>query len=195
MGVNLNESDKISTFDNLFTTNHIRICKILLPHMDRNMQKVFSIYIKMSELSYTYNFIKQHPYPDIHTDSFSGTDNVRSADMQFSNVQSDNKQSDNEQYDNKETDRAKDLSVTDSIIKILEEIMPYSTEAEKEKISKISSLFGQMKNMQEMYEMYQTFSGMMQDSSVMSMMNGNSGDGKDSFDPQMLAEMLKMMQS
>lgn len=154
MDVNLNESDKVTAFDTLFTTNHMRICKILLPHMDRNMQKVFSIYIKLSELSYTITYFKHHPNADMHTDS---------------NV--------------------------DSFIKICEEIMPYSTAEEKDKLSKISSLFGQIKNIQEMYEMYQMFSDMMPDSSAMSTSGSNPEAENTSFDTQLLAEMLKMMQS
>ena len=50
-------------FDTLFTTNHIRMLKALLPYMDNQMQKNIAVYIKFMELQYTIDFLREHPYP------------------------------------------------------------------------------------------------------------------------------------
>ncbi len=55
--------NKADAFDTLFTTNHIRMLKAILPYMDNQMQKNMAVYIKFMELRYTLQFLTVHPYP------------------------------------------------------------------------------------------------------------------------------------
>lgn len=47
------ENDAVALFDTLYTTNHIQMMKILLPHLPREQQHAMAVYIKMQELQYT----------------------------------------------------------------------------------------------------------------------------------------------
>lgn len=58
-----NEHNKVIAFDTLFCTNHIQMLKVILPYMERQMQKSMAIYIKFLELNYTIDYFKKHPYP------------------------------------------------------------------------------------------------------------------------------------
>ncbi len=61
--MDFSSQNKADAFDTLFTTNHIRILKAILPYMDNQMQKHMAVYIKFWELRYTIDFLVQHPYP------------------------------------------------------------------------------------------------------------------------------------
>ncbi len=50
----------IVTFDSLFTTNRIRILKILLPRLAPEQQYGFAVYIKLLELQYTLSLLRRH---------------------------------------------------------------------------------------------------------------------------------------
>lgn len=54
------EHDKITAFDNLFTTNHIQMLKIVMPYLDISMRKKLAVYIKYLELQYTLSFYSSH---------------------------------------------------------------------------------------------------------------------------------------
>lgn len=58
-----NEHNKVIAFDTLFCTNHIQMLKVMLPYMNRQMQKSLAIYIKFLELNYVINYFRKHPYP------------------------------------------------------------------------------------------------------------------------------------
>ena len=121
------ESDKITAFDTLFTTDHIRMCKILLPYLDQKIQQVFALYIKLSELAYTLSFLKSHPFADIGLREGAGG-------MSGQNSHSD---------------------LGQNIVRICEELTPYSSPAERQRFSKLSDMFSQFQNMQDMMEMIQ----------------------------------------
>lgn len=53
------EQEKILAFDTIFSNNHIQMLKIMLPFMDRQMQKFMAVYIKFLELRYTIDFCKR----------------------------------------------------------------------------------------------------------------------------------------
>jgi len=53
-------TDKILAFDTLFTTNQIKMYKILLFFLDAPMQKLLAVYIKFLELQYTLSYFKTH---------------------------------------------------------------------------------------------------------------------------------------
>lgn len=56
-----NITEAILAFDTLYTTNHMKILKILIPYLEREHQKKLAIYIKWQELMFTLNFFKQYP--------------------------------------------------------------------------------------------------------------------------------------
>lgn len=69
------EKDSITAFDTLYTTNHMQMLKILLPHTRANMQPYLAIYIKLNELLFTLHssqnlvscFCKQEQDTDIQS--------------------------------------------------------------------------------------------------------------------------------
>ena len=54
--------DKVLAFDTLFTTNRIKLFKILLSYLDPAMQMTLSVWIKYLELSYTLQYFRSHRY-------------------------------------------------------------------------------------------------------------------------------------
>ena len=50
----------ILAFDTLYTTNHMKILKLLLPYLEPEHQKKLAIFIKWQELMFTMNFFKQY---------------------------------------------------------------------------------------------------------------------------------------
>lgn len=56
------EQDKIMAFDVLFTNNHIRMLKIVIPYFDSRIQKQLAIYVKYLELQYTLSYYHSHSY-------------------------------------------------------------------------------------------------------------------------------------
>ena len=54
-------TDAILAFDTLYTTNHMKILKLLFPYLDIEYQKMLAVFIKWQELVYTMNFHKNQP--------------------------------------------------------------------------------------------------------------------------------------
>lgn len=50
----------ILAFDTLYTTNHMKILKLLLPYLEPEHQKKLAVFIKWQELMLTLNFFKQY---------------------------------------------------------------------------------------------------------------------------------------
>lgn len=53
-------AEAILAFDTLYTTNHMKILKLLLPYLETEYQKKVAVYIKWQELLFTLNFFKQY---------------------------------------------------------------------------------------------------------------------------------------
>ena len=53
-------TEAILAFDTLYTTNHMKILKLLLPYIEPEHQKKLAIFIKWQELIFTLNFFKQY---------------------------------------------------------------------------------------------------------------------------------------
>ena len=53
-------TEAIQAFDTLYTTNHMKILKLLLPYLEQEHQKNLAIFIKWQELVFTLNFFKQY---------------------------------------------------------------------------------------------------------------------------------------
>ena len=58
----------ILAFDTLYTTNHMKILKLLLPYLEPKHQKKLAIFIKWQELMFTLNFLKQYSASLYHSD-------------------------------------------------------------------------------------------------------------------------------
>ncbi len=55
--------DSITAFDTLYTTNHLQMLKILLPHLQKDMQPHIAVYIKLNEFLFALRFSKEStPY-------------------------------------------------------------------------------------------------------------------------------------
>lgn len=68
----LYENKAVASFDTIYTNNHIRILKVLLPYFDPNSQKKLAIMIKFMELRYTMDYFSRHaPAFSNDPDSFS----------------------------------------------------------------------------------------------------------------------------
>jgi len=67
------EHDRVSAFDTLFTNNHIRMLKIVMPLFEPSMQRHIAVYIKYLELQYTLSYFNKYNLPpfsgsvDTHT--------------------------------------------------------------------------------------------------------------------------------
>ncbi len=53
------ETDSITAFDTLYTTNHLQMLKILLPHLQEDMQPHIAVYIKLNEFLFALRFSKE----------------------------------------------------------------------------------------------------------------------------------------
>lgn len=60
-----NHPDKIMAFDALFTTNYIRILKLLLEYLEPPLQGQLAVYIKFMELRYTLSLFYNNPFASI----------------------------------------------------------------------------------------------------------------------------------
>lgn len=53
-------TDAILAFDTLYTTNHMKMLKLLLPYLETEHQKKLAVFIKWQELIFTLNFFKKY---------------------------------------------------------------------------------------------------------------------------------------
>lgn len=60
-----NYPDKIMAFDALFTTNYIRILKLLLEYLEPPLQGQLAVYIKFMELQYTLSLFYHNPFASL----------------------------------------------------------------------------------------------------------------------------------
>lgn len=50
------ELDPVTAFDTLYTSNQLQMLKIVLPYMQKTMQRFIAIYIKLNELMIAFHF-------------------------------------------------------------------------------------------------------------------------------------------
>lgn len=124
-----NASEKINAFDSLFTTDHIRMLKILLSRITPPLQGKFAVYIRFLELSYTMRFFTQNP--------FAGWS---SAGLSMFAAQ------------NKASPFSGNLS---DALQVMEEILPFCDSGERETIQSLKSTLQSVENMQQTLEMFQ----------------------------------------
>lgn len=110
--------DGITAFDALFTTNHIRMMKILLGYISPPLQGKLAVYIKFLELRHTLSFFRQNPSAAL---SFCPSGNGA----------------------------PKDLAA------LLDEILPFCSKEEDQRLREVKNMMQNMKNMQEMMDTMQ----------------------------------------
>ncbi len=160
-----NSTDKIMAFDTIFTNNHIKMLKILVFYLDSPMQKMLAAYIKFLELQHTLKYINTNflPLPSTCSDSSGHSIPI----LGF-------------------------LGNLD-INGLCQEILPYCTNAENEKVQNILQMFQMMDNFKQLSQtmemMKELFPDGMPDSGDMFSFFGNSDSGNtDMF--QMFAAMM-----
>ena len=126
-------TDKINSFDSLFTTDHIRMLKILLSQISPPYQGRFAIYIRFLELSYTMRFFRQNPYAGW---SSSGLSMLAMPDRQTTFAGQD-----------------------PDILATLEELLPHCNLQERNILESLKNTIQNMENIQQTFEMFE----MMQD--------------------------------
>lgn len=66
-------SEAILAFDTLYTTNHMKILKLLFPYLEAEYQNKLAVYIKWQEFIFTLQFINRSPSPSpFYHKSFKG---------------------------------------------------------------------------------------------------------------------------
>ena len=117
-------TDKILAFDTLFTNNHIKMLKVLFFYLNSPLQNMLGVYIKFLELQHTLKYIKLNalPLPTSCSD-------IGSIPIPF-------------------------LSFLGNIDigQLCHDIIPYCTDAEREKVQNISQIFQMIDNFKQISE-------------------------------------------
>lgn len=143
------ELDKVTAFDTLFTTNHIQMCKVLLSYLPLSHQKLLAVYIKFSELIYTLSFFQNHP--GAHLAGFCA---------------------DASPFTGRDASGQNEADFP----RMCDELMPYLSPAERDRVSQMKSMMQNMKNMQDMMEMMQMMKELFPEE------GGDGGDGENNRD-------------
>lgn len=71
-------TDKVLAFDTIFTTNHIKMLKVLTVCLEPPIQKFLAVYIKFLELQFTINYLssKASPYPGNDNSNINNISNI-----------------------------------------------------------------------------------------------------------------------
>ncbi len=156
-------NEKIASFDCTYTSNHIRMLKILLYYIPKNFKKHLAFYIKFLELQQVLSA------PSVKSPSLF-------MQQAFHSEQSETSFEETDPYNR--------------ISAMIEELLPFCTVSESEKFRSIGqfvSSFEQIKNMMEMFEMMKDMKDMFGDGEggfdpdmFSGMMNGMMG-GMDGF--------------
>ena len=143
-------TDKIMAFDTLFTNNHIKMLKILIFYLDSPLQNMLAVYIKFLELQHTLKYINSSalPIPVSHPDS--GNPSIPFLSF-LGNI---------------------------DINRLCQDILPYCTDSERDKVQNISQMFQMMDNFKQISEtmemMKELFPDEMSDSNDMFSFFGNN---------------------
>lgn len=60
---NRDDTEAILAFDTLYTTNHMKILKVLLPYLSCEYQKKLAVFIKWQELTFTLQYTQKYSSP------------------------------------------------------------------------------------------------------------------------------------
>lgn len=163
------ETNKINTFDSLFTTDHIRMLKILLSYIKPPLQGKLAILIRFLELSYTWDFFSQNPYAGWSSAGLSLFAAGSVSPFSF-----------------------------DGLSKLLDEVWPFCDYEEREKIQSFQNTYQNMENIRQTMEMFEMMQEIMPDFFTNQPEN-QSGDNTDNtnspfgMDLSGLSQMLDMI--
>lgn len=150
-----------AAFDALLTTNHIQMLKVLLSYLPAGQQGALAVYIKFSELQYALEFLRRPARQPL----FRGRPPILTGRTPFF-------------LDPFSGD-------TGGILSLLEELLPFSSPGEREKIQNIQNLLASLGNIREMMEMMETMKDFFPD----------AAEGAGGMDPAAMADLFQMFQS
>lgn len=167
------ETNKINSFDSLFTTDHIRMLKILLSYMKPPLQGKMAVYIRFLELSYIMRFFSQNPYAGWSPSGLSLFAASASDPLSFSDISD-----------------------------LMDEILPFCDFTEREDIQSLKNTFQSVENLQQTMEMFRMMQELMPDFFAQNASGGNSGGSSTGnsegnpfpFDLSELSQMMDMIQ-
>lgn len=163
--------ETIAAFDTLLTTNRIQMMKVFLSYLAPEQQSGLAVYIKLSELQYAMQILRQSPGRPL----FRERRTVLSLNslMDGSLLQGD----------------------SSGIVELLDELLPFSGPSERSRILQLKNLLTSMGRMREMMDMME----MMQEMFPDGMGDGENAGFGDLFsgmeDPSALFQMFQMFQS
>ena len=156
--------ETIDAFDRLLTTNRIQMMKVFLSYLPPEQQGGLAVYIKLSELQYTMQFFRHFPRRPL----FAGHRTILSLNSLLDGSLLDQNQ--------------------DSVLELLDELLPFSGPKERTQINQIKNLLTSFSRMREMMAMMDMMKELFPE--------GMSGDGGiDDMDPSVILQMFQMFQS
>lgn len=181
--------ETIAAFDRRLTNNHIQMMKVFLSYLPPEQQGGLAVYIKLSELQYAMQLVRQSPYRPI----FEGRRTVLSLNSLLDGSLLENNQ--------------------DGVLELLDELLPFSSSRERAQIQSVKNLltsFGRMREMMAMMDMMKElfpegmngeggFGDMFAGMTGMGDMTGMSGmedlaSGMGGMDPAAIFQMMQMFQ-
>ncbi|MCM1186662.1 MAG: hypothetical protein NC251_09055 [Lachnoclostridium sp.] len=167
------ELDKVTAFDTLFTTNRIRMYKVLLSYLPPSFQRNLAVYIKLSELHYTLSFFNRHPRANLCGSPYGPPFGSFPANGQRSSSPI--------------TGQGFSFMDNEGFSRLFDDISPYLSQREQNRLAQMKNIMQSMKNMQEMMEMMEIMKSLFpEDTGNFDNMN---------FDPSMLTQIMQMMNS
>ncbi|MCM1325629.1 MAG: hypothetical protein NC094_00830 [Bacteroidales bacterium] len=161
------ELDKVAAFDTLFTTNRIQMYKVLLSYLPPSFQRNLAVYIKLSELHYTLSFFNRHPRASLCSPAL-GAFSPNGQRSSFPIMGQGFSFTDNERFS-----------------RLFDDISPYLSQREQNRLAQMKNMMQSMKNMQEMMEMMEMMKSLFPE--------GMGTSDNMNFDPSMLTQIMQMM--
>lgn len=182
--------ETIAAFDRLLTTNRLQMMKIFLSYLPPEQQGGLAVYIKLSELQYAMQFVRQFPGRPL----LSGNRTFLSLNSLLDGSLLEQNQ--------------------DEVLELLDELLPFSGPRERSYIQNLKNLltsFSRMREMMAMMDMMKEFfpDGMAGEGGFGDIFQGMSGgdnmtgmsgmsdmvSGMTGMDPSVIMQMLQMFQS
>ena len=181
--------ETIAAFDRLLTTNRIQMMKILLSYLPPEQQGGLAVYIKLSELQYAMQFVRQFPGRPLLRENRTilSLNSLLDGSLLGQNQ--------------------------DGVLELLDELLPFSGPRERSYIQNLKNLltsFSRMREMMEMMDMMKElfpegmggeggfgdiFQGMSGNENMTDMSGmANMLSGMAGMDPSALLQMLQMFQ-
>lgn len=168
--------ETIAAFDRLLTTNRLQMMKIFLSYLPPEQQGGLAVYIKLSELQYAMQFVRQFPGRPLLRENRT--------------ILSLNSLLDGSLLEQNQ----------DGVLELLDELLPFSGPRERSYIQNLKNLltsFSRMREMMAMMDMMKELfpEGMSGEGGFGDIFQGIGGDGNmTGMDPSVMLQMLQMFQ-